>query len=180
MHLRDAIPSGQFPSEASRRGREPVASVRIPVPFLLRTRGAARLALYTLPGADGSGTLDLAEGGTLRFDSSDFFSSRRVRKGAHDYDRNDIGRRVRVSVWYRPNDGRQHAEGRLAERAFRSALGDGFQRGPFPRRERHRARRPAPNSTTRTPASSACTKSIAGRTTASARRNGSPRSSPVQ
>ncbi len=43
-----------------------------------------------VPLADGSGTIDLAEGGTLRFYSSDFFSSRRVRKGAHYYDRNDI------------------------------------------------------------------------------------------
>lgn len=43
-----------------------------------------------VPLADGSGTVDLAEGGTLRFYSSDFFSSRSVRKGDHYYDRNDI------------------------------------------------------------------------------------------
>lgn len=43
-----------------------------------------------VPRAGGNGTVDLAEGGTLRFYSTDFFSSRRVRKGAHFYDRNDI------------------------------------------------------------------------------------------
>jgi len=43
-----------------------------------------------VPLADGSGTVTLAEGGTLRFYSSDFFSSRNVRKGAHYYDKNDI------------------------------------------------------------------------------------------
>lgn len=43
-----------------------------------------------VPLADGSGQVDLLEGGTLRFYSSDFFTSRRVRKGAHYYDRNDI------------------------------------------------------------------------------------------
>lgn len=43
-----------------------------------------------VPLADGSGAITLAEGGTLRFYSSDFFTSRRVRKGAHFYDRNDI------------------------------------------------------------------------------------------
>ncbi len=44
--------------------------------------------------ADGSGTVDLAEGGTLRFYSSDFFKSRRVRKGDHYYDKNDIAQLV--------------------------------------------------------------------------------------
>lgn len=43
-----------------------------------------------LPLADGSGAIDLEEGGTLCFYSTDFFSSRNVRKGAHFYDRNDI------------------------------------------------------------------------------------------
>lgn len=43
-----------------------------------------------VPLADGSGHVDLAEGGVLRFYSSDFFSSRAVRKGEHYYDRNDI------------------------------------------------------------------------------------------
>ena len=47
-----------------------------------------------VPLADGSGTIDLDEGGILRFYSSDFFSSRNVRKGAHYYDKNDIGQMV--------------------------------------------------------------------------------------
>jgi len=47
-------------------------------------------AYQAVPLADGSGTIDLAEGGTLRMYSTDFFSSRGVRKGAHYYDRNDI------------------------------------------------------------------------------------------
>ena len=53
--------------------------------------GDMELPIYReVPLADGSGTIDLAEGGTLRFYSTDFFSSRQVRKGAHFYDRNDI------------------------------------------------------------------------------------------
>ncbi len=40
--------------------------------------------------ADGQGAVNLEVGATLRFYSSDFFSSRNVRKGAHYYDKNDI------------------------------------------------------------------------------------------
>ncbi len=43
-----------------------------------------------VPRVDGNGHVDLEEGGTLRFYSSDFFTSRRVRGGMHYYDRNDI------------------------------------------------------------------------------------------
>lgn len=47
-----------------------------------------------IPLANGEGTIDLNEGGTLRFYSSDFFSSRRDRKGDSFYDRNDISQIV--------------------------------------------------------------------------------------
>lgn len=47
-----------------------------------------------VPLADGSGHIALSEGGVIRLYSSDFFSSRRVRKGAHYYDRNDISQLV--------------------------------------------------------------------------------------
>ncbi len=43
-----------------------------------------------VPLADASGTVDLAPGGVLVFHSTDFFSSRNVRKGDHFYERNDI------------------------------------------------------------------------------------------
>lgn len=47
-----------------------------------------------IPLANEEGTIDLDEGGTLRFYSSDFFSSRRDRKGDSFYDRNDISQIV--------------------------------------------------------------------------------------
>jgi len=47
-----------------------------------------------VPRADGEGTVDLEEGGTFRLYSSDFFTSRRVRKGDHFYDKNDISQLV--------------------------------------------------------------------------------------
>lgn len=47
-------------------------------------------AFKEVPLADGSGTATLVSGGTLILFSSDFFSSRNVRKGAHYYERNDI------------------------------------------------------------------------------------------
>jgi hypothetical protein len=43
-----------------------------------------------VPLADGNGTVDLAEGGVLIFQSSDFFTSRDNNKGDEWYDRNDI------------------------------------------------------------------------------------------
>lgn len=50
--------------------------------------------MQDIPLADGSGTMDLSIGGVLVFSSTDFFSSRNVRKGAHYYGRNDICRIV--------------------------------------------------------------------------------------
>ncbi|MEX2574010.1 MAG: glycosyl hydrolase family 28-related protein [Balneolaceae bacterium] len=47
-----------------------------------------------IPLRDGSGTIDLKEGGTIRFHSSDFFSSRNNAKGDQYYDRNDISQMV--------------------------------------------------------------------------------------
>ena len=47
-----------------------------------------------VPLADGSGHVDLAEGGTLRFSSSDFFSSRNNQKGDQYYDPGDIAQIV--------------------------------------------------------------------------------------
>ena len=62
-----------------------------PESFYGITEGDLTLPNYRdLPLADVSGVIDLEEGGTLCFYSSDFFSSRNVRKGAHYYDRNDI------------------------------------------------------------------------------------------
>lgn len=53
--------------------------------------GDLEIPLYRdVPLANGEGHIDLKESGTLRFYSSDFFKSRRVRKGAHYYDKNDI------------------------------------------------------------------------------------------
>ena len=60
-------------------------------PFYGIREGDVTLPAYReVPLADGSGHVDLEEGGVLRFYSSDFFSSRAVRKGAHYYDKNDI------------------------------------------------------------------------------------------
>ena len=64
-------------------------------PFFGIEEGDSAVPVYSdVPLADGSGVIDLEEGGVLRFYSSDFFSSRRVRKGAHYYDRNDISQMV--------------------------------------------------------------------------------------
>lgn len=68
-----------------------------------------------VPLADGSGRVDLAEGGTLRFYSSDFFTSRRVRKGAHYYDRNDIVQLVSGRGDVFPEFAFDYAEPRPAE-----------------------------------------------------------------
>ncbi len=51
-------------------------------------------AYRDVPLADGSGHIDIEEGGVVRFYSADFFSSRNIRKGAEYYDRNDICRVV--------------------------------------------------------------------------------------
>ncbi len=60
-------------------------------PFFGIEEGDLTVPVYQdVPLADGSGVVDLEEGGLLRFYSADFFSSRSVRKGAHYYDRNDI------------------------------------------------------------------------------------------
>jgi hypothetical protein len=60
-------------------------------PFLGIREGDLSVPVFRdVPRADGGGTVTLEEGGTLRFYSSDFFSSRSVRKGDHFYDRNDI------------------------------------------------------------------------------------------
>lgn len=60
-------------------------------PFFGIREGDMTLPIFRqAPLADGSGAIDLEEGGVLRFYSSDFFSSRNVRKGSHYYDRNDI------------------------------------------------------------------------------------------
>ena len=51
-------------------------------------------AYRDVPLTDGSGSVDLAEGGTIRLYSSDFFSSRNNQKGDQFYDRNDISQIV--------------------------------------------------------------------------------------
>ncbi|MFP4172426.1 MAG: glycosyl hydrolase family 28-related protein [Candidatus Hydrogenedentota bacterium] len=57
--------------------------------------GGLEIPIYRdVPLANGEGEIDLKEGGTLRFYSSDFFKSRRVRKGARYYDKNDISQIV--------------------------------------------------------------------------------------
>ncbi len=62
-----------------------------PEPFLGVAEGDLEVPVSRdVPLADGSGSIDLLEGGTLRFYSSDFFTSRRVRKGDHYYDKNDM------------------------------------------------------------------------------------------
>lgn len=64
-------------------------------PFFGIKEGDLSVPAYRdVPLADGSGTIDLEEGGIIRVYSSDFFSSRNVRKGAHYYDKNDIGQVV--------------------------------------------------------------------------------------
>lgn len=62
-----------------------------PEPFYGIREGMFTVPVFQqIPLADGSGAIDLEEGGTLRFYSSEFFSSRQVRKGDHYYDKNDI------------------------------------------------------------------------------------------
>ncbi len=57
--------------------------------------GQFELPVYRdVPLANGNGTVDLAEGGTIRFYSSDFFISRNNQKGDQYYDRNDISQIV--------------------------------------------------------------------------------------
>lgn len=64
-------------------------------PFFGVQEGDFSLPVYSeVPLRDGSGTVDLAEGGTIRFYSSDFFSSRNNQKGDQFYDRNDISQLV--------------------------------------------------------------------------------------
>lgn len=64
-------------------------------PFFGIDEGQFNLPVYRdLLLADGSGSTDLVEGGTIRFYSSDFFSSRNNQKGDQYYDRNDISRIV--------------------------------------------------------------------------------------
>ena len=64
-------------------------------PFHGIVEGQLQVPKYKdVPLADGSDYIDLKEGGTLRFYSSDFFTSRRVRGGMHYYDRNDITQMV--------------------------------------------------------------------------------------
>lgn len=64
-------------------------------PFLGVQEGAFQLPAYqNVPLADGSGTVDLMQGGTIRFYSTDFFSSRNNQKGDQYYDRNDISQIV--------------------------------------------------------------------------------------
>lgn len=64
-------------------------------PFYGVSEGQFNLPAYRdVPLADHSGNIDLAEGGTIRFYSSDFFSSRNNQKGDQFYDRNDISRIV--------------------------------------------------------------------------------------
>lgn len=63
--------------------------------FLGIEEGEFEVPVYReVPLADGSGQLDLAEGGTLRFYSSDFFSSRNNQKGDQYYDKNDMAQVV--------------------------------------------------------------------------------------
>jgi hypothetical protein len=64
-------------------------------PFFGMKEGQTILPVFReVPLADGSGTVDLTEGGTIRFYSSDFFTSRDNKKGDELYDRNDISRIV--------------------------------------------------------------------------------------
>ncbi len=57
--------------------------------------GQLELPVYRdIPLADGSGKVDIAAGGTIRFYSSDFFSSRSNQKGDEFYDRNDVSQIV--------------------------------------------------------------------------------------
>lgn len=64
-------------------------------PFIGVQEGAFQLPAYQdVPLADRSGTVDLMQGGTIRFYSTDFFSSRNNQKGDQYYDRNDISQIV--------------------------------------------------------------------------------------
>ncbi|MDX1639574.1 MAG: hypothetical protein R3281_16530, partial [Balneolaceae bacterium] len=57
--------------------------------------GQFKLPVYReVPLADGSGEIDLAEGGTVRFESTDFFISRRNQKGDQYYDPSEISQIV--------------------------------------------------------------------------------------